>query len=250
MMTDEAWQALLARAEQRRSGMASGSTLELADWHGLYADFASRPMIFGHLGQSIDGRIATTTGDSYYVTGEDNLVHLHRMRALADAVIVGIGTVVQDNPKLTVRRVEGPNSVRVLLDPEGIASQSSNIFSDGAAETLWLTRKTLPPYEGADGFARAAVEALKARGLASLFVEGGGRTVSRFLAAGLLDRLQITVAPVIVGAGRQGLSWPAVARMSDALRPPCRTVAMGKDVLFEFDLPRPPHENGAGQTAG
>ena len=203
-------------------------------------------MVLGHLGQSIDGYIATTTGDSYYVTGPENLDHLHRMRALADAVLVGVGTVIRDDPKLTVRRVDGPNPVRVLLDPRGVAGKTASIFCDDAAETLCLTRQTVPAGDEPGDFARAAVTHLRRRGLNSLFVEGGGRTVSLFLAAGLLDRLQIAVAPVIVGDGRPGLSHAATPRMADALRPPCRTVAMGQDVLFDFDLAGAANQEGAG----
>ncbi|MEO1224737.1 MAG: RibD family protein [Pseudomonadota bacterium] len=246
MSRDAVWNALLDQAAKRRAGRPTAAEDQLGDWHGLYAAFASSPMIFGHLGQSIDGHIATTTGDSYYVTGQENLDHLHRMRALADAVIVGVGTVIKDDPKLTVRRVDGPNPVRVLFDPGGVAEKSATIFCDEAAETLWLTRETLQSGDPPEDFARAAAAHLRQRGLGSLFVEGGGRTVSLFLAAGLLDRLQITVAPVIVGGGLPGLSWPAVRRMADALRPPCRTVAMGQDVLFEFDLSGAANEKGAG----
>lgn len=236
----------MAQAAKRRSGQSVADAGEMHDLNGLYAAFANKPMIIGHLGQSIDGHIATTTGDSYYVTGPENLDHLHRMRALADAVIVGVGTVMKDDPKLTVRRVEGPNPARVLLDPGGGADKSATIFRDDAAETVWLTRETIPSGDEPIDFVHAAVAHLRQRGLGGLFVEGGGRTVSLFLAAGLLDRLQITVAPVIVGGGVPGLSWPAVPRMADALRPPCRTVAMGQDVLFEFDLSGAPNEKGAG----
>ncbi|MGB5834942.1 MAG: dihydrofolate reductase family protein, partial [Thiohalocapsa sp.] len=72
-----------------------------------------------HLGQSLDGCIATHTGDSEFVTGPENLLHLHRMRALSDAVVVGAGTIASDDPRLTTRLVSGPNPVRVVLDPDG-----------------------------------------------------------------------------------------------------------------------------------
>jgi len=74
-------------------------------------------LVIGQLGQSLDGRIATPSGKSHYITGPESLVHLHRMRAWVDAVIVGAGTVAADNPQLTVRRVEGRNPVRVVIDP-------------------------------------------------------------------------------------------------------------------------------------
>ena len=198
MISDAAWNGLLARAARRRLGEPTGDTDDLDDRNGLYADFAARPMIVGHLGQSIDGHIATTTGDSYYVTGPENLDHLHRMRALADAVIVGAGTVMTDDPKLTVRRVDGPNPVRVLIDPRAAVDRSAAIFRDDAAETLWLTRQTLPSGDGPTDFVRAAVAHLRDRGRGSLCVEGGGRTVSLFLAAGLAAGLGLWLLPGIV----------------------------------------------------
>jgi diaminohydroxyphosphoribosylaminopyrimidine deaminase/5-amino-6-(5-phosphoribosylamino)uracil reductase len=85
---------------------------------------------------------------------------------------------------------------------------------------------------------------LAERGMASLFIEGGGDTVSRFLAAGLLDRLQIAVAPLVTGAGTPGLRLPASSRLGDCLRAPGRAYRMGADVLFDCDLRGGPPEPG------
>src|ERR1043166_8901727 len=76
-------------------------------------------VVVGQYGQSIDARTATVTGHSHYVNGEAGLDHLHRLRALVDAVVVGVGTAVADDPQLTVRRVKGPNPARVVIDPKG-----------------------------------------------------------------------------------------------------------------------------------
>src|SRR3954470_21732453 len=76
-------------------------------------------VVVGQCGQSIDARIATPSGHSHYINGEAGLDHLHRLRALVDAVVVGVGTVIADDPQLTVRRVEGPSPARVILDPQG-----------------------------------------------------------------------------------------------------------------------------------
>ena len=76
-------------------------------------------VVVGQFGQSIDARIATASGHSHYINGAEGLAHLHRLRALVDAVVVGVGTALADDPQLTVRRVAGPNPARVVIDPNG-----------------------------------------------------------------------------------------------------------------------------------
>lgn len=213
--------------------------------------------VIAQLGQSLDGYVATRTGDSCFVNGPENLTHLHRLRALCDAVVVGAGTVAADDPQLTTRRVPGPNPVRVLLDPSlRLAAQVpvARVFNDGAGDTLWLcdgTRQAeaealagprrvlaVPGLLRGDGTPHlaAAVAALQARGLTLLFVEGGGVTVSRFLVQGCLDRLHLAVAPVLIGNGRPGLRFDGAERLADCLRPPCRVHPMGSDQLWDLDL--------------
>jgi diaminohydroxyphosphoribosylaminopyrimidine deaminase / 5-amino-6-(5-phosphoribosylamino)uracil reductase len=222
-------------------------------WLDLYAPLLSarpgRPLVLAHLGQSLDGFIATASGDSYYVTGPENVRHLHRLRALSAAVVVGAGTVARDDPQLTVRHVEGDNPVRVIVDPNGRLDARHRVFVDGDAETLVVRDATAP---GPERFGRAEVvrvpvangelaldallAALHARALWSVFVEGGGTTVSRFLAAGLLDRLHVAVAPLVTGNGRRGLDLPARDKIAECLRPSHRVFTMGGDVLFDCDL--------------
>lgn len=239
-----------------RSGyeIGPGAPAEARPFLELYlpiaAACAATPTAVAHLGQSLDGNVATASGDSYYVTGPDNVVHLHRMRALADAVIVGAETVARDDPQLTVRHVEGGNPVRVVLDPRRRLPPDRRVFADGAAPTLVVTSdaaadvsagsaETLAvPSAGGGLDLDALVAALHARGLHALFIEGGGTTVSAFLEAGLLDRLQVAVSPLVTGAGRPGLRLPSRERIAECLRPAHRVFAMGGDVLFDCDLRR------------
>lgn len=218
------------------------------------------PFVVAQLGQSLDGFVATLTGDSYYVNGAHCLLHLHRLRALCDAVLVGAGTVATDNPQLTTRRVPGPQPVRVVMDPAARLDGLSRVFRDGQAPTLWVcdsrhaaqARSRLGPApvhadvlavddllakEGGTGYQpQRAVAALAARGLRLLFVEGGGVTVSRFFTAHALDRLHLVVAPVLIGNGRRGLQAPAHAVMADCPRPKARTLALGPDMLWDLEL--------------
>ena len=211
----------------------------------------ARPITVGHLGQSIDGFIATPSGDSQFVTGEENLRHMHRLRALCDAVIVGAGTVAADDPQLTTRQVAGPNPLRVVIDPMRRLTADYRVFQDGAAPTVYVCRtrhlmadapqvgqaEVMGVNDGPSGMDLAEVIArLRARGCARIFVEGGGVTVSAFLAAQLLDRVQIAVAPMIIGMGRPALRLPAPNLLSECARPSHRVFRMGGDVLFDCDL--------------
>ena len=225
-----------------------------------YLPLLAPQLVIGQLGQSLDGRIATANGHSHYVTGPESLVHLHRLRALVDAVVVGAGTVLADDPQLTVRHCPGPNPWRVVLDPLRKLPPHRRLFCDGQAPTLVLAAVPAPvpaavpvpaPAPAANraetallsvaddgsGFAPAEVlSLLAARGAHRILVEGGGITVSRFLAAGVLDRLHVVVAPMLIGSGRPGLSLPAIDHLDQALRPAHRRESLGEDVLYELQL--------------
>ena len=287
---ETAWKALLiardrwrigSRAAPFRLSANAATLLELSPdrtWqsfgNAVHADAAlllnrylpllAPQLVIGQLGQSLDGRIATTNGHSHYVTGPESLVHLHRLRALVDAVVVGAGTVLADDPQLTVRHCPGPNPLRVVLDPLRKLPLQRRLFCDGQAPTLVLASIPAPalapdpeaapnpdpdPAAGrtetallsvsddGSGFAPAAVlSLLAARGAQRILVEGGGITVSRFLAAGALDRLHVVVAPMLIGSGRPGLTLPAIDHLDQALRPAHRRESLGEDVLYELQL--------------
>lgn len=217
----------------------------------LVGTYPSAPHVVAQLGQSLDGFIATANGHSHFVTGPASIMHLHALRALSDCVIVGAGTVAADNPRLTTRLVSGPNPVRVILDPQLRLPISHGVFSDGVAPTLRVRASgvALPTELVTDNVEDLEIDAptgkldlgallaeLQSRGLRSVLVEGGGVTVSAFLAAGLIDRLHVVVAPFILGEGRPGVRVPSPARLQDCLRPPPRVYALGGDVLFDCDL--------------
>jgi riboflavin-specific deaminase-like protein len=211
---------------------------------------AEPAFVFAHIGQSLDGQIATSTGASQYVSGPENIRHLHRLRALSDAVLVGAHTVECDDPLLTTRLVPGESPVRVVIDPSLRLSREHRLFQDAAVRTLVICHSRsvrgrerighaeLVPIEApADELSsRAIVEGLSKHGIRSLFIEGGGVTVSRFFAARALDRLHLTISPVFIGRGRPGIVLPEIAELSSALRPSVRRFALGEDVLFDCEL--------------
>jgi riboflavin-specific deaminase-like protein len=219
----------------------------------LYLPFCgattTKTMTFGHLGQSLDGFIATHEGDSQFVTGPENIVHLHRLRALCDADIVGAGTVAADDPQLTTRFVTGPSPLRVVFDPARRLDAHYRVFNDDSAPTLYVCATSLV-HPGETHVGRATLVAIAdtkgdadvielqrvlwERGCRRILVEGGGVTVSKFLKANLLDRLQVAVAPFIIGDGRPAIRLPGPALLSDCERPRHRVFRMGDDVLFEL----------------
>jgi diaminohydroxyphosphoribosylaminopyrimidine deaminase / 5-amino-6-(5-phosphoribosylamino)uracil reductase len=205
-------------------------------------------VVVGQIGQSLDGRIATESGHSKYINGPAGLEHLHRLRALVDAVVIGVGTALADDPQLTVRRVAGPQPARVVLDPNGRLPASAKVFANDGVRRLLITaqgtRCAAP--SGVEIIALPTTDkhiapstilaALADRGMCRVLIEGGADTVSRFLSSGCLDRLHIIVAPIILGSGRASFILPSIERADQALRMPVHAHQLDNEVLFDCDL--------------
>jgi diaminohydroxyphosphoribosylaminopyrimidine deaminase / 5-amino-6-(5-phosphoribosylamino)uracil reductase len=210
-----------------------------------------RPYVVAQLGQSVDGRIATLSGESRWINGDGALDHLHRLRASVDAVVVGIGTALADDPILNVRRVPGAHPARVVIDPSGRLSREARCLADDGTRRLVIHAEDAAPlprsFTGIECITcartdgrlspRGIVDALFVRGLKRVLVEGGAWTVSAFIDAGMVDRLHLLVAPIILGSGKPGLTLEPIAKLADAKRPHARIHVLGEtDVLFDCDL--------------
>lgn len=246
------------RAARLRGTPADASLgwLELIDLHLAHAlRTREAGYVLALLGQSLDGFIATHEGHSRYINGSESLIHLHRLRALSDAVVIGVATAVADAPRLTTRHVAGPDPVRVVIDPSGRLPHDCGLLHDGAGPTLVL-REAVGSGTARNGEVRLTdqavalhlpaspaglrpadmLAALARRGLARILVEGGGATVARFLEADCLDRLQLAVSPVILGGGRPALPVAPCGSLEEARRPASRRYLIGEDVLFDLAL--------------
>jgi len=231
-----------------RSGKPAGAGgLPQSIFDPIISAPVDRPFIIAQLGQSLDGRIATVSGDSHQINGAAALDHLHRLRSKVDAVVVGIGTILADDPQLTVRRVDGPQPVRVIIDPRGRLQASARCLATGDSNCLVVTSSEQAVPKGAEGLVIKAAapriepvdiaEALFKRGLKKILVEGGGTTISHFINAGMVDRFHILVAPLILGSGIPGLSLIPIGSLEEALRPETKVhVLDGGDVLFDCDM--------------
>ena len=208
----------------------------------------SRPFVIAQLGQTLDGRIATQSGESRGISGPAALDHLHALRAAVDAVIVGVGTVIADDPKLNVRRVAGRSPARVIIDPNGRMPGAARCLRAGGAAVYVISTAGASRADGATLIAipadadgridpHAIIAALFALGMRRLLVEGGAKTISAFIDAGCVDRLHLLVAPIIIGSGKPGLSLSPITSLSSALCPQTMLYPLpGGDVLFDCDL--------------
>tara|TARA_R100001129_G_scaffold72316_4_gene49255 strand:- start:1619 stop:2371 length:753 start_codon:yes stop_codon:yes gene_type:complete len=241
-MTDAIWARL--RALRSQESVAYEPTEPAFALYGPIAS-ARENFVVAQVGQSLDGRIATETGDARDVSGPDGLAHLHRCRALTDAVIIGEGTMQADDPSLSVYLVEGEHPVRVIIDCHAKLTGEEKLFQDGGAPVIVIQgahaeRKTLgdatiinlpAQQNGID--AGEILEVLRARGLRRILVEGGARTIARFLEAGLVDRLHVAISPIIIGAGPAGIILPPIEKLSEARRPATEVYDLGSDILFD-----------------
>lgn len=217
----------------------------------------SKPFVIAQMGQSLDGRIATPTGKSKYINGFAGLDHLHRLRALVDAVVVGVGTVLADDPQLTTRRVEGASPARAVIDRTGRSSREAKwLRQDGCARIVFSEEAHGWPHAverigtdiDPDVFEPArVVAALAARGHHRILIEGGATTVSRFIDAGVVDRLHICLAPMILGSGRAALDLRPIDNLCDAIYPRAIPYLLDDgNVLYDCDL----RSNAAGGPHG
>ncbi len=206
---------------------------------------SERPFVVAQLGQSLDGRIATVTGDSRFINGDAALTHLHALRACVDAVVVGIGTVLADDPLLTVRRVKGRNPARVVIDPRGrLPLEGKWLGADAPCLVVSPLKPKLSNVEHVhidlhDGQLAPAeiIQALFARGYHRILIEGGARTISTFIDADCVDRLHILQAPVLIGSGKMGLELEPQGELARARRPYVEIYPLkGGDVLFDCAL--------------
>jgi riboflavin-specific deaminase-like protein len=209
---------------------------------------------------SLDGRIATKTGDSQWISSNASLQLAHQLRAEHDAILVGIGTVLADNPRLNVRLVEGKDPLRVIVDSHLQIPTGANVFAEGAAKnTLVATTQVVDERRLAEiknlgaevlqlpaenNSQRVNLEALLAelrrRSIKSVLVEGGAAIITALLSARLVNRMVVAIAPKIIGQGIEAVGDLGIRKLSDALTfASFKTEMLGADMIFDGLLQEP-----------
>ena len=204
------------------------------------------PYIFGHLAQTLDGYIATESGESRYISSIDNLEHLHMLRAISDVVLVGSNTVKFDNPKLTTRLVKGPNPMRVVIDKNDTIKNSCNLLKNKDRKGFKIVSDKLKPNDEnifllplkKDEFRITdIISLLKSLGNKIIFIEGGGNIISHFYRKKFLNRLHLCISPILIGRGINSFIIDKDVKINEARIKKISYIKMGKDILCNIKLP-------------
>ncbi len=218
-----------------------------------------RPQITLKVAMSLDGKIATASGDAKWLSGLEARRWAHSLRAQVDAILVGANTVIADDPALTVRHVEGKDPLRIVLDSRLRTPLSSQLYGEALAQGTIIFTVTPDPQKEqelkrrgvqvlrieADEKGRIALppmlRKLEEMGYRKILVEGGGKIHGSFLSQRLVDRLYCVLTPHIIGDdGRSAFSLKSPHLLADAIhfaRP--KTQSLGDDILLKIDFSQP-----------
>jgi diaminohydroxyphosphoribosylaminopyrimidine deaminase/5-amino-6-(5-phosphoribosylamino)uracil reductase len=222
------------------------------------AKITSRPIVTLSYAQTLDGRLATSTGGSQWISAPESLRFSHELRAEHDAIMVGAGTVWKDDPRLTVRLVAGQNPLRVVVDSTLRTPLSAALMGEAAQGTVFAvtdrapaakrdkvralgaTVLSVPAQSGGRVDLVALLAALHERGIRSLLVEGGAELITALLRARLVDRLVVCVAPKILGAGIEAVGDLGIRELARALIMTDTSIApCGVDLILDSRVEYP-----------
>jgi riboflavin-specific deaminase-like protein len=190
----------------------------------------SIPQVTLKFAQTLDGRIATVTGDSMWISSPESRRFAHKLRSQHDAVLVGVNTVLKDNPRLDVRLVKGKNPLKVIVDSRLRTPLSANVLKRQAYKTIFaVTKKAnlskirqveklgarviiVPADRNGQVDLKGLLSRLKKLGIKRLLVEGGAKIITSFLKMGLVNRVIVITAPKVIGRGLAALQTPLATR--------------------------------------
>ena len=251
-------------ARLRAAGISVDVGVEAEAAHWRNAPFLKRvltglPFVTAKWAMTLDGKIATASGDSQWISGERSRALVHEVRGRMDAIVVGIGTALADDPLLTARPPGPRTPARVVLDPAARLRRDSQLVRSAREVPVWVAVN-----DRADTARRAALEAsgcailsfpgsaripvpallgeLGKRGATNVLVEGGGRVLGSFLDAGQIDAVDVFIAPVLEGGGSSlgPIQGRGLTRMADAFTLERREISIiDKDIRIRGSLPAP-----------
>ena len=224
----------------------------------------TRPTITVSYAQTLDGRLATTSGNSQWISSPESLRFTHALRSKHDAVMVGAGTVCKDDPRLTVRLVPGKDPLRVIVDSALRTPFTAAVLANGAATGTVLAVTERAPAEHCDQARSLGATVLRlpsdtdgrvdlntllselyALGVSSVMVEGGATLITSFLCNRLVDRLAVCIAPKILGSGIEAVGDLGICNLTDSLiLTDTSVIPSGVDIILDsyVEYPHAPDE--------
>jgi len=199
--------------------------------------------LIGQIGQSIDGKIALNNGKSHYINEKESIIYLHCLRSISDGVLVGVNTIIKDNPLLTTRKIKGQNPTRLIIDPSLKLTNKYKIFKDNNKNIIFtnsskrkkLYNTTIVKFPKKN-FTLSIYKYLKKTSLKTILIEGGPTTLSHFIELKLLNYMQFIISPTIIGSGIDSLKLKPITNLKNAIRKKNTISKLGKEIIVTLDF--------------
>jgi riboflavin-specific deaminase-like protein len=200
-------------------------------------------VFIGQIGQSLDAKIALNNGNSHYINEKESITYLHCLRSISDGVLVGVNTIIKDNPLLTTRKIKGQNPTRLIIDPSLKLTNKYKIFKDKntnivfttSNKTKKLNNTTIVKLPKKD-FTLSVYKFLKKTSLKYILIEGGPTTLSHFIEQNLINYMQFIISPTLIGSGINSVKLKPITNLKKAIRRKSSFAKLGKEIVATLDF--------------
>ena len=197
----------------------------------------------GQIGQSLDAKIALNNGNSHYINEKESITYLHCLRSISDGVLVGVNTIIKDNPLLTTRKIKGQNPTRLIIDPSLKLTNKYKIFKDKNTNIVFTTSNktknlnntTIVKLPKKD-FTLSIYKFLKKSSLKYILIEGGPTTLSHFIEQNLINYMQFIISPTLIGSGINSVKLKPITNLKKAIRRKSNFAKLGKEIVATLDF--------------
>ncbi len=200
-------------------------------------------VFIGQIGQSLDAKIALNNGNSHYINEKESITYLHCLRSISDGVLVGVNTIIKDNPLLTTRKIKGESPTRLIIDPSLKLTNKYKIFKDKntnivfttSNKTKILNNTTIVKLPKKD-FTLGVYKFLKKSSLKYILIEGGPTTLSHFIEQNLINYMQFIISPTLIGSGINSVKLKPITNLKKAIRRKSNFAKLGREIVATLDF--------------
>ena len=200
-------------------------------------------VFIGQIGQSLDAKIALNNGNSHYINEKESITYLHCLRSISDGVLVGVNTIIKDNPLLTTRKIKGQNPTRLIIDPSLKLTNKYKIFKDKNTNIIFTTsnktknlNNTIIVKLPKKDFTLSVYKFLKKSSLKYILIEGGPTTLSHFIEQNLINYMQFIISPTLIGSGINSVKLKPITNLKKAIRRKSNFAKLGKEIVATLDF--------------